>query len=286
MNIRIATHHGLCFGVRDAITRAEALAASGPLTVLGELAHNPAVGARLRALGAQSAPLETDPALITGQVLFTAHGVSDRERARWLQAGASVADATCPLVRHAHEQLRLLVASGFAPVVIGQAGHVEVRGLIGDFPGASVLASEADIPALPAACPLGIIAQTTQPQRHVFALVAVVREARPEQEVRFVDTVCAPTRNRQRALEDLIEECETIVVVGGRHSNNTLQLVQTARQAGRQVVHVENAEEIREGDFPPGRCVGLTAGTSTLPETLDGVRRRLAELGTAHAARA
>ena len=47
MKIHIAEHYGLCFGVRDAIAQAERLSAEGPLTILGELVHNPLVRERL-----------------------------------------------------------------------------------------------------------------------------------------------------------------------------------------------------------------------------------------------
>ena len=47
MKIQLAEHYGLCFGVRDAIAQAEQLAREGPLTILGELVHNPVVRERL-----------------------------------------------------------------------------------------------------------------------------------------------------------------------------------------------------------------------------------------------
>src|SRR5689334_10797846 len=203
MKIIRAEHYGMCFGVRDAITRAEKLAASGPVTILGELVHNPLVRDRLRALGASEASLD-DKDVASPDVMITAHGASDAKRARWSAAGYRVSDGTCPLVHHLHAKLRELVAAGFAPVIIGQAGHVEVRGLTGDFPKASVIANAADILNLPKAERFGVVAQTTQPMDRVRELVRQIRRARPEAEVRFVDTVCKPTRDRQLALRQLI----------------------------------------------------------------------------------
>ena len=150
MKIQLAEHYGLCFGVRDAIAEAERLAQQGPLTVLGELAHNPIVRNRLAALGVREGRLDAPTAAATRQVMITAHGASDTAREAWKKAGFDVADGTCPLVRHAHAQLRLLVSLGYFPVVIGKRGHVEVAGLIGDFPNAYVIESAGDIAALPA----------------------------------------------------------------------------------------------------------------------------------------
>jgi 4-hydroxy-3-methylbut-2-enyl diphosphate reductase len=275
MKIQLAEHYGLCFGVRDAIAQAEELAGRGPLTILGELVHNPIVRERLMRRGVREGALQDAESAQTSQVMITAHGASDKARAEWRRAGFGVADGTCPLVRQAHEKLRSLVEQGYAPVVIGKRGHVEVEGLTGDFPGTCIVESAEDLAQLPHADRFGVISQTTQPSDKVLALVAAIRAARPASEVRFCDTVCQPTKNRQAALRQLLAECDTLVVVGGRNSNNTLQLVAAAAVAGRAVYHVERAEELRPEWFREAQVVGLTAGTSTLKETVATVRTRL-----------
>lgn len=277
MKILLAEHFGMCFGVRDAIGQAEALSKSGPLTILGELVHNPIVRERLRAQGVQESSLEGTSELAGKEVMITAHGASDLRREGWKKAGLKIADGTCPLVRQAHEQLRRLVEAGYFPVVIGQRGHVEVRGLTEDFPGAIVIEERADVVRLPVASRYGVISQTTQPIEHVRDLVTVIRRLHPAAEVRFADTVCKPTKDRQRALEGLIAAAKVIVVVGGRGSNNTQKLVETCRAAERRAIHIERAEELRAADFIGVAIVGLTAGTSTLPETVEQVRERLLE---------
>jgi 4-hydroxy-3-methylbut-2-en-1-yl diphosphate reductase len=300
MKIILAEHFGICFGVRDAIAQAERLAAEGPLTILGELVHNPIVRERLRARGIREAALDpTDLAsdskskvgqenltalsrqVSTRRVLITAHGASDARRAELRAAGLEIADGTCPLVQHAHEQLRRLVAAGFFPVVIGKQGHVEVAGLIGDFPEAVVLSSREDVAQLPTRHRYGIISQTTQPIDFVREMVDLVRRAHPASEVRFVDTVCKPTKDRQSALRGLIESADAIVVVGGRESNNTRQLVETCRRAGKMAFHIERANELLPQWFANVQTVGLTAGTSTLPETMQDVYERLQEISAA-----
>ena len=281
MKIQIAEHYGLCFGVRDAIAQAEMLAGKGPLTILGELVHNPVVRNRLAQRGVQESAPGTSHTAATSQVMITAHGASDAKREAWTQAGFTVADGTCPLVRSAHEKLRALVQQGCFPIVIGQPGHVEVMGLTGDFPGACVMENETDIEQIPRHPKLGVVSQTTQPLDRVLALVGALRGLRPESEVLFRDTVCQPTKNRQAALHRLVAECDAVVVVGGRNSNNTRQLVETAKAAGRKVFHIERAEELQTEWFLGCRCAGLTAGTSTLKETVAEAQVRLEEIARA-----
>ena len=278
MKILVAEHYGMCFGVRDALAQAERLAKSAPLTILGELVHNPVVRERLAAQGVREGALSDHASAATPQVMITAHGASDRARAEWRQAGYGVADGTCPLVRHAHEQLRTLVALGYAPCVIGKPGHVEVNGLVGDFPDAVVIESEADFVELPESARIGVISQTPKPVERVKRLVDALRRARPASEVRFVDTVCQPTKNRQKALQKLIEQVDTLVVVGGRNSNNTLQLVAAGVVAGKGVHHIERPEELRAEWFDGAEVVGVTAGTSTLKETVASVVTALEEI--------
>ena len=279
MRILLAEHFGLCFGVRDALRQAESLAAAGPLTVLGELVHNPIALERLHAHGAAQGDLarfESAPA--AARVLVTAHGASDERRRAWRDAGFQLHDTTCPLVRRAHAQLAALVAGGYFPVVIGQAGHVEVRGLTGDFPAAVVIDEEAGIAGLPRVTRFGVISQTTQPVEKVQRLVATLRAARPDAEVVYRDTVCQPTKDRQAALRRLLEEADVIVVVGGRTSNNTRQLVLAAEAAGRRAHQIERAGELDPAWLDGAHTVGLTAGTSTLPETVREVHGLLLEI--------
>jgi 4-hydroxy-3-methylbut-2-en-1-yl diphosphate reductase len=279
MNITLADHYGMCFGVRDALKATRSAAAAGPVTVLGELVHNPVVQQQLSDLGVQRGDLHAPAG--SGHVVITAHGASDHDRAAWA-AGHQVTDTTCPLVRKAHSALATLVKQGCTPVVIGQALHVEVRGLTGDFPDAIVIETEADIPRIPAAARIGIVSQTTQPIQKVRALVDAVRAARPGAEIVFRDTVCQPTKDRQAAIEKLCRENDTVIIVGGRHSNNTRQLVLTARQLGAEAWQVETAADLEPAWLQRAENVGLTAGTSTLEETVQEVWQRLREIAREH----
>ena len=281
MNIHTATHYGMCFGVREALRRAHDAASSGPVTILGQLVHNPVVSEHLASLGIEEGRLDDIQSAATDNVMITAHGASDRDRAAWREAGHRVTDTTCPLVHRAHHALAGLVARGCQPVVIGQRNHVEVRGLTGDFPNAVVLESETDFPSLPTAASYGVVSQTTQPIVRVRQIVEALRRHCAGSEVIFKDTVCQPTKDRQNALDDLCAKCDTIVVIGGRHSNNTRQLSESARARGVTVHQIETAAELDPRWFARCRNAGVTAGTSTLDETVRDVVLRLREISAA-----
>ena len=277
MKILLASHYGMCFGVRDALRATHRAAQAEPITVLGQLVHNPVVETHLRTLGVQRGEL-SDAFAGTRRVVITAHGAADREREVWSTAGFQVTDTTCPLVRKAHDALGSLVAAGYFPVVIGEAQHAEVSGLTGDFPEAAVILSEADVERLPARSRFGLISQTTQPLALALTLVEAVKKHHPGAEVRFMDTICHPTKQRQQALTDLCRQCELVIVVGGRNSNNTRQLVLTAQALGARAQQVEHAGDLNPEWFRRVKSVGVTAGTSTLDETVQAVVDRLGKI--------
>jgi 4-hydroxy-3-methylbut-2-enyl diphosphate reductase len=278
MNIILAQHHGMCFGVRDALRTTHAAAQRAPLTILGQLVHNPLVDRHLATLGAQRGDLDDLNSASTQQVAITAHGASDRHRQAWQSAGHTVIDTTCPLVKKAHHALAILVNEGYQPIVIGQSQHAEVRGLIGDFPSAVVVLEEADLDRVPDHPRLGVVSQTTQPVELALRLVDAIKRRHCSSEVRFVDTICHPTKQRQTAMDDLLRDCDHIVVLGGRNSNNTRQLLQKATAHGLPAIQIEGPGELDPAWFGKARNVGVTAGTSTLDETVDAVMQRLRQI--------
>ncbi|MBV9464115.1 MAG: 4-hydroxy-3-methylbut-2-enyl diphosphate reductase [Verrucomicrobiae bacterium] len=279
MRIIKARAMGMCFGVRDAIEAALSAAKTEPLTVLGELAHNPQIHEQLRQNGVRQ---ESDLANAkTKNVMITAHGASDSSKERARERGHHVLDAACPLVRHAHQAVRRLVEAGFHPIIVGRRDHVEVRGLVEDLAACDVILTPEDVDALAERTRFGVAAQTTQPIERALELVERIRKRFPRSEVRFVDTVCQPTKERQRSAYELAQECDVIVVVGGRHSNNTRELADTCRRFGAQVHQVERADELEPFWFTRAETVGLTAGTSTPDSAIAQVEARLLVLAPA-----
>ena len=271
MKIHLALHYGMCFGVRDALRTTHTAAKRRPVTLLGQLVHNPEVDRYLDQLGVQRGHLAQVEPAPTETVVISAHGAAQSSKDTWHQRGHDVVDTTCPLVRKAHDALDLLVREGYHPVIIGQSDHVEVRGLLGDHPGASTLLSQDETHRLPFHDRYGVVAQTTQPLDRVLELTDAIRHAHPRSEVRFIDTVCHPTKQRQSALEDLCRICDTLVVVGGPNSNNTRQLADKAERLGCHAHRIANASELQSKWFAEAENVGVTAGTSTLDETVDQV---------------
>lgn len=273
MRILRAAHLGMCFGVRDAIDLALEHADGGPLTILGDLVHNPTV---LKALEAKGIAVAHDLSQVTTPTLMvTAHGTSERTLARTRALGLQVVEATCPLVHVAHRAVTALARDGYHVVVIGRRDHVEVRGLTGDLDRFDVVLEDEDVLTIQEHPRIGVAAQTTQPLEKVRHMVALIRRQFPHSEVRFVDTVCKPTKQRQSAAIEMAQQAEVVIVVGGRSSNNTRELVKTCQRFCSRVYQVQTDEDVREEWFVGASIVGLTAGTSTPDAVIEQVEARL-----------
>src|SRR5439155_26336926 len=122
---------------------------------------------------------------------------------------------------------------------------------------------------------LGVAAQTTQAVEKVRHLVDLIRRRFPQSDVRFLDTVCKPTKDRQSAAVEMARQADVVIVVGGRSSNNTRELVKSCSRYCAVVHHVETDADVRPEWFDAATIVGLTAGTSTPNDVIDRVEARI-----------
>jgi 4-hydroxy-3-methylbut-2-enyl diphosphate reductase len=223
----------MCFVVRDAIALALEHADAGPLTILGDLVHNPTI---LNTLEAKGIAIAQDVAHVA-----------------------------------------TLARDGYHVVIVGQRDHVEVRGLTGDLDCFDVVLEDDDVLGLEEHPRIGVAAQTTQPVEKVRHLVDLIRRRFPRSQVRFIDTVCKPTKDRQSAAIEMASQADVVIVVGGRSSNNTRELVRTCGRYCARVHHVQTEADVRREWFEGVNIVGLTAGTSTPAEVIDRVEARIRE---------
>jgi 4-hydroxy-3-methylbut-2-enyl diphosphate reductase len=187
-------------------------------------------------------------------------------------------EATCPLVHVAHRAVAALARDGCHVVIIGQRDHVEVRGLTGDLDRFDVVLEDDDVLALEEHPRLGVAAQTTQAVEKVRHLVDLIRQRFPRSDVRFIDTVCKPTKDRQTAAVEMASHADVVIVVGGRSSNNTRELVRTCARYCDRVHHVQTDADVRHEWFDAVKVVGLTAGTSTPDHVIDRVEARIRQV--------
>lgn len=263
MRVVRARNAGACYGVQRALDMAlEAVEGGGAASTLGPLIHNPQVVADLAARGVRAVEHVED--VHAGSIVIRSHGVTPAVRRAAASRGLPVVDATCPHVARAQKAAAQLGERLGRVVVVGEAGHPEVEGLVACAREAGaevfVAACPADLPA----ClrePVGVVVQTTQTRAALDAVEAALRTRGVNPEVK--NTICSATSQRQEAAAELAGEVDAIVVVGGRNSSNTTRLADICAASCPRTYHIESPDEVDPAWFAGCESVGVTAGAST-----------------------
>lgn len=279
MKIRVAKYAGFCEGVRRAVGMAldSAQKSRKPLYTCGEIIHNPQVISLLRKKGVTdiTKPEEAKD----GSLLIRSHGIPPDARREFESMEIPIVDATCPHVLRIHSIIEKACVSGASAVIVGDAGHAEVEGLLGCAKGRGfVISSVEGVSSLPELeGPVCVVAQTTQDEKVFDEIVRHLRKRWPDAQIHR--TVCSSTRLRQDEVRDLASEADAVIVVGGKNSANTARLAQIAAGAGVPVHHIETSEELDGLDLSNYSRVAVAAGASTPNWIIRKVVTRLAHIG-------
>ena len=278
----VAESAGFCFGVRRSVEMAESvLARFGSCLSYGELIHNDDVVSALQEKGMRviASPSEAGSG---DRVIIRAHGVSRSVIDSLEAAGAEVVDATCPRVKHIHRIVSRAAEEGQYVLVIGMRNHPEVEAICGWCGACSVIESEEEASAWAQLHPdlvdhpICVVVQTTQTQRFFKNCVNSLKKRCTN--LRIFDTMCFATFTRQNEAAELASRCDAMVVIGGKHSANSLHLAQICQEACPNVQFVERAAELDLVKLAGCETVGLTAGASTPSWIIKEVRKAMDEL--------
>ena len=277
MEIVLAKSAGFCFGVKRATQMAfEASEEHAHICSLGPIIHSPQVVQKLAEKGV--AVVDRVEAIPEGAVIIRSHGVTADEMLAIQGRNLTVVDATCPFVKKAQEYAAQLAAEGYTVVIVGEAEHPEVQGIVSYADGGKVrvVANAADAGMLPRMGRVGIVAQTTQSFENLRQVAAICLEKC--RELHVFNTICDATTVRQNEAREIAQKVDVMLVIGGYNSANTTRLAQVCREILAATHHIETAEDVERSWFAGARRIGITAGASTPRWLIDEVCNRVAEL--------
>lgn len=252
----VAKTAGYCFGVRRAMEMAEK---ERPDKSLGPLIHNEQAVAKL-GLGVIADPSQAGPG---ERVIVRAHGVGRQTLEALRSRGACVIDATCPFVQKIHE---IVAAAPDRVLIVGDPTHPEVEGIVGWCRGPAEVIDEDFAFALDERHHYTLVAQTTC-NRQKFQKI-VEKCSHLPYNIDVCQTICNATQAHQEEIRELAKQADLTVVIGGRHSSNTVKLAEVAKTFCPATYLVETAQELRERKrsdprFGQARRIAVTAGAST-----------------------
>jgi len=279
MEVILAKRAGFCFGVKRATQMAFEAADKGDKTYsLGPIIHSPQVVSRLEELGVKV--LKNLDDIAGGTIIVRSHGVTSRELEEAVRKNLEIVDATCPFVKKAQEHVQSLSVEGYDVVVVGDADHPEVQGIVSYGKGkVYVVGSEEEASRLPKMKKIGIVAQTTQSFENLkHVVLACLRKGA---EIRVYNTICDATAVRQQEAIALAREVDCMLVIGGYNSANTKRLAEVCAELQPRTHQIETAQEIDPSWFDGVIKVGVTAGASTPKWLIDEVLERIGEIEAA-----
>lgn len=273
---------GYCSGVSRALAMAEkaidqAKAEGQPVYSLGKLIHNRQVNERFAAQGVRE--IESPEEGEAGVVVVRAHGIPDHLRQAFTAGGYQLVDATCPVVKHNLRRIALYCTT-HTILIVGHRGHPETLAMQGvQVAGAVCNSRLITSPDEVGECHEGeryaVFVQTTFDEITWSVIKEKLDGFRSNGcEVIFVNDVCSSSVNRRSALLALTEECDAILVIGGKNSANTRALYLLALEAGVKAWHIEGPDDVIP-EMLDCAILGITAGASTPTEVIDDVIQRL-----------
>jgi 4-hydroxy-3-methylbut-2-en-1-yl diphosphate reductase len=271
---------GFCFGVRRAITLLEKVARErGGVETLGAVVHNQQVLQRLADIGVK---VVNNIEEIKGDTVVTSsHGISPQMEANIRKLEKEIVSTTCNNVQRAQNAAARLEEAGFFVIVFGDAGHPEVKGILGWAKNRGLATTDEKVVAAldPFPGKLGILSQTTQVPTHFAEFVKKITELAlwKNSEIQTINTICHDSPERQEAALELARRADLMLVVGGRSSANTNRIAELCAQVTETHL-IETAADIKPAWLKGKNHIGVTSGASTAEDTVDEVMKKLQEL--------
>ena len=277
MKIFLARDAGYCFGVRDAVNLAyDTAAAHGEVYMLGTIVHNERVIENLSNAGAKV--VETlDDVPEDKPILFRAHGTAPELWKKTDKKKLNLVDATCPLVTEIHDEIKKLEEEGRRTIIIGDHGHDEVIAIAAQVCNPIIIANVDEAKTLRKMKKAGVVSQSTQMIENVQEIMNVLMEK--VFDLRFVNTICFPTRRNHEQIKELAVQCDVMIVIGSFTSANSKRLTQLALERNKRSYQVTTAEELDMSWFNDCETVGISAGASTPDEIINDVVKHIKIIG-------
>jgi len=260
MKVKLASNYGFCFGVKRAINIAEQHQNSA---TMGPLIHNQKEIDRLQSdykVGLYENLEDVKP---NDTVIIRTHGIPKNDLKTLKSKEAKVINATCPFVTTPQQIVKKMSTDGYSILIFGDENHPEVKGVKSY--------SEDDVHVILEPTELdnidfkydkiATVAQTTRKKEKYLEIVNKL--ILKNKEVRVFNTICDATFENQDAARELSQEVDIMIVIGGKNSSNTKQLLSIAQENCPQSYLIEDEKELNTKWFENKTLCGVTAGAST-----------------------
>ncbi len=276
MEVRLAKSAGFCFGVKRAVEQVYTQAESGEhIYTYGPIIHNEEVVKDLEKKGVHVIEEEELERLEEGTVIIRSHGVERAVCDKITSQGLDCVDATCPFVKRIHKVVEKESALGKQIIIIGNASHPEVVGIMGwSYSPAIVIETESEAENFTLNEPkeLCVVSQTTF--NYIKFHKIVEKLLKKGYNINVVNTICNATEERQTEAREIAREADVMIVIGGKHSSNTRKLYEICARECEHTYFIQTLADLKLEELPNKSVglVGITAGASTPNNIIEEVQ--------------
>ncbi len=278
MKINLAKSAGFCFGVKRALKIAhETKKPHLNVEMLGDIVHNEDVVKQISKIGIKKV---TKLKKGTNKLLLVrAHGVGKQTINSANKLGYNIVDATCPMVKEIHNIAVTMEKKGYKIIVIGDKKHDEVLGILGQLDKKAILIDtkhKLPLKTLKKVKKAAVVVQSTQNYNKVMRVSNNLKKV--IKHLMFFNTICNPTRLKQKEIKKLPLENDVMIIIGSKHSANTKRLYQISRELNKNSYWVNKPTDIKKEWLKNVKSVGVTAGASTPDVTTNAVIKYIRKL--------
>ena len=270
IKIKVAENAGFCFGVERAIRLVENALENNKTQVYcwGDLIHNPAMIKNLEQKGLKI--INNLKNFKENSVFIVrSHGITLEDLNLIKEKTCNIIDTTCPFVKKAQDCAENFEKQEFQVIVVGDKDHVEVKSINSRTKNQAFIVNnlkDLDKIKNKLFTKVGVVCQTTQKNSKLEKIIAGLKKIKVDFEIQ--NTICSDATKKQKAVSELGNGIDLIIVIGGLHSSNTTKLAEIGRSKKIKTFHIERAEDISQGWFFNNAKVFLTAGASTHPNEI------------------
>ena len=285
MTIEIDNNSGFCFGVVNAIKKAEQeLEKNNSLFCLGDIVHNEIEVERLKKKGLSTISHADLSNIYQKKILIRAHGEppSTYELAKKQQL--NIIDATCPVVLGLQKKIHAVYEENDKKntqiVIFGKKGHAEVNGLVGQTENTAIVVEKTeDLAQIDFTKNIFLFSQTTQSVASFNELVRIIQKKiiAPAHFV-FNDSICREVSNRIPHIQDFARKHDIIIFVSGKKSSNGKVLFNECKLVNSRIFFVSEIEEVATIPIENVNSIGICGATSTPMWLMEAVEKKLGML--------
>lgn len=273
VEVRLAKSYGFCFGVKRAIKIAERNKDS---VTFGPLIHNNKEIERLKRDYGVGLSESLEKAQESKSVIVRTHGITKSDLKALQEKSIHIVDATCPFVTKPQNIVENMSKEGYQIIIFGDSNHPEVQGVASYGDSVIIVSGIDELKKAKLGKKVALISQTTK-QPTKFGEIAGFLSERVS-ECRVFNTICNATFENQYAIDELSKSVDIMIIVGGKNSSNTKQLLNIARQSCENSYLVEDENDLDLAWFEGKSICGMSAGASTPDWIIERVKAKIEQI--------